>query len=311
MNNKRRNEFWKELNKPTDKINLMQFKDDIPKSIYRYRSVNEKSLSALLNDRLYFSTSNYYDDPFDTLFCIDKEKLKNEIYDILKDSNSENAFKQFQAYMGINIPFSIEYILNNRDILFDKINSLIDLLQKTFKSEIYSICFSESVLNQDLWLKYTSNYSGFVIEYETKYLLDNKLSIFNQNNQLMNKPISYLYPMIYSNKKFYANEYFKNVIYRIFNMDYMIKDLNRYLIDRRSVCLIKNKYHSNDKEWRMFCDGEPNYITLKPKSVTLGLKVSQSSKELLIDLCKNKNIDLYETCISDNYTLKRKKLRLN
>ena len=39
-----------------------------PTYLYRYRSVSMNTLEALRTNRLYFSTANYYDDPFDTFY---------------------------------------------------------------------------------------------------------------------------------------------------------------------------------------------------------------------------------------------------
>ena len=49
-----------------------------PDKIYRYRSVDVRTLNALAENKLYFSTSNYYDDPFDTYFHINKENIYTE-----------------------------------------------------------------------------------------------------------------------------------------------------------------------------------------------------------------------------------------
>lgn len=44
-----------------------------PQNIYRYRTINSNSLSALIENKLYFSNSNYYDDPFDTNVYADEK----------------------------------------------------------------------------------------------------------------------------------------------------------------------------------------------------------------------------------------------
>ena len=45
-----------------------------PRFLYRYRSVNTRNLEALRTNKLYFSSANYYDDPFDTFLHIEIEK---------------------------------------------------------------------------------------------------------------------------------------------------------------------------------------------------------------------------------------------
>ena len=49
----------------------------IPKYLYRYRPVNLKSIEALRYNKMYFSTSNYYDDPFDTFIHVDLRGMQN------------------------------------------------------------------------------------------------------------------------------------------------------------------------------------------------------------------------------------------
>lgn len=44
-----------------------------PQNIYRYRTINSNSLSALIENKLYFSNSNYNDDPFDTNIYVDEK----------------------------------------------------------------------------------------------------------------------------------------------------------------------------------------------------------------------------------------------
>ena len=138
-------------------------------------------------------------------------------------------------------------------------------------------------------------------------------NVFNQKNIKINDSINFIYPIVYSNKPFYANELFKNLIYRLVGMDFLIKDWNRFLIDRRKVCLVKNKFHSNDKEWRLFLDKYsdiPVYINIKPSSVILGLRISNSDKDLIKRICLENHIDLYETYISDEYKLNKRKVKL-
>ncbi len=300
MNNKKRLEFWNELNKPINEIDLMEFEKYIPKYLYRYRKVDSNSLSALLNNRLYFSTSNYYDDPFDTLFCIDKPKLKNEILEILTNPNSQSAFIDFQKNMNIKLNFDIQYALNNKEEIFKLIDDRIKEIQDTFKNYIYSICFSESDLNQDLWLKYANNYTGFVIKYDIDSIKESYKETYTSNNELLVNNRNHLYPIVYSNKPFYANDLFKCIIYKLIRIKLSDEVENRFLIDRRRVCLVKNKYHSNDKEWRLFVDNNPSYINVIPKAVIMGIKISDADKVLLCERCQKNKIDLYQTYISDD-----------
>lgn len=75
MNNSERERFWNTLCS-LDGIDAIEDSKKLqetivyPKNIYRYRPVSVRSLEALKNNKLYFSTSNYYDDPFDTFINV-------------------------------------------------------------------------------------------------------------------------------------------------------------------------------------------------------------------------------------------------
>ncbi len=56
-----------------------------PKYLYRYRPVNLKSIEALRYNKMYFSTSNYYDDPFDTFIHVDLRGMQNFFEGIKND----------------------------------------------------------------------------------------------------------------------------------------------------------------------------------------------------------------------------------
>lgn len=76
MDYKQRSEFWDKLlalegkDKNADQIELNK-SIFLPRYLYRYRPVTMRSLDALRTNKLYFSTANYYDDPFDTFIHVD------------------------------------------------------------------------------------------------------------------------------------------------------------------------------------------------------------------------------------------------
>ena len=79
MNHNDREHFWQTLcSLPGNDIAAEReqlFKAiKYPKLLFRYRPVSTKSLEALRTNKLYFSSANYYDDPFDT-FLHNRKKL--------------------------------------------------------------------------------------------------------------------------------------------------------------------------------------------------------------------------------------------
>lgn len=117
-----------------------------PRFLYRYRSVNNKLLSALIENKMYFSTSDYYDDPFDTYIRIDRnlvlEGIKQEVEDL---RSNENRLSSFSEYLGFSneecqnfLPEKTAEFIGNVSYDFFK------GIRKELRKEIYSVCFSDT-----------------------------------------------------------------------------------------------------------------------------------------------------------------------
>lgn len=96
MNHSEREQFWQTLcSLPGNDIVAEReqlFKSiKYPKLLFRYRPVSTKSLEALRTNRLYFSSANYYDDPFDTFLHIDIEAIRKEYLSAFQTPESTEA----------------------------------------------------------------------------------------------------------------------------------------------------------------------------------------------------------------------------
>ena len=94
MNHSEREQFWQTLcSLPGNDIVAEReqlFKSiKYPKLLFRYRPVSTKSLEA--TNRLYFSSANYYDDPFDTFLHIDIEAIQKEYLSAFQTPESTEA----------------------------------------------------------------------------------------------------------------------------------------------------------------------------------------------------------------------------
>lgn len=81
MDKEKRQIFWDtlcSLNGKDISTEMKKLSETIyyPKFIYRYRPVTERTLDALKNNNVYFSSAEFYDDPFDTYLRIDWDKIK-------------------------------------------------------------------------------------------------------------------------------------------------------------------------------------------------------------------------------------------
>lgn len=96
MNHSEREQFWQTLcSLPGNDI--VAEREQLFKSIkyqkllFRYRAVSTKSLEALRTNRLYFSSANYYDDPFDTFLHIDIEAIRKKYLSAFQTLESTEA----------------------------------------------------------------------------------------------------------------------------------------------------------------------------------------------------------------------------
>ena len=99
MNAQEREAFWKTLC-ALPGLDLSQDAKQLmaairfPKLLFRYRPVNLNSLEALRTNRLYFSSANYYDDPFDTFLHIDIDSIHQELLTAFQERNPEQIATQ-------------------------------------------------------------------------------------------------------------------------------------------------------------------------------------------------------------------------
>ena len=49
-------------------------------SVFRYRSYNDNSINAFIDDRLYFSKPSYFNDPFDAVIYVNDDKLLASVF---------------------------------------------------------------------------------------------------------------------------------------------------------------------------------------------------------------------------------------
>ena len=100
MDYKQRSEFWDKLlalegkDKNTDQIELNK-SIFLPRYLYRYRPVTMRSLDALRTNKLYFSTANYYDDPFDTFIHVDLAGLQRIMEQVNSGTINEEQIVQY------------------------------------------------------------------------------------------------------------------------------------------------------------------------------------------------------------------------
>lgn len=269
----------------------------LPKSIFKYRAVNEYSLKNLEDDTIWLSSPFAFNDPYDCSHTIDSRELMiskfaNNIENIITDSNLEHYFTTEQ----------IENIKASQNPMADFMDHMLDEFPEEHRGEIkiallkaidneyermiryssenskdlYKICsFSERSDSLLMWAHYADYHKGFCINYD--------LSVFKYGDYITR----FLYPVIYSDQIFDITESIKKINTDSFNN-----------IRMTLSSLVKARDWEYEKEWRIiFAHGilsnEQSYKICKPKCIYLGAKISDSNKSVLLEICQRKRIDAY------------------
>ena len=318
-----RKRFWETLcslpgqNKLAEREQLLKT-IKFPKYLYRYRPVNTNNLEALRTNRLYFSSANYYDDPFDTFLHIDIEELKKEYLSILQfDENTENKINYVKSLLGGILneeqlsQFNLERLKNAQSPnIVDEFLSFALALRSEVKKDVWSVCFSENGFNESLWLKYANQYKGFVLIYDLEnddnYLCGKQQKCSNCGIKNFGTP---LYPIYYSDSPYNATNFAKFVMLRkaeelkkVSIPKEIYRSIGTILWEIERITLIKKECHKYDEEWRMItgCPMKPPILMeWIPSGLILGLKMDLAEENLVVSLAKAAGIkNIYKSYIN-------------
>lgn len=324
MNATERKIFWDTLcsfdgKNPEAEYHTLKETIKYPSFIYRYRPITVNNIDALQNNKLFFSRSSYYDDPFDTYLHIDYKSIYEQL---IKTEDTKkvavNVFRQVCKANGLTdqvIESKIEQLNKaSKEQLFNVLVSfLTNEIQPLIRNTSMSVCFSESGLNETMWLKYADQYKGFCLVYN---LQDDEKFLCGKQDKCQNCGINKfgtpLYPMYYSETRYdatkyaynLAHEYFLRHVYPDMSAKEVLSQLNPCVWEKEKVTLIKSKCHEYDAEWRMIlpCQmKEPVMREWIPYGVILGLKISENDKRIVIESAKRAGVKhIFQSIIDIN-----------
>lgn len=276
-------------------------------AFFRYRSINDNNLNALLNDEFWASQPSTFNDPYDVFLTYDRKKLFNKFIENKKSKNEEVIEDEF----------------------FEKLFN--DIMSNTMKKSQYVACFSEKVNNPAMWAHYSQNGTGFVLEYSYEqinnirfdyyeaylhYLFEEILGeIESKNIDKLTDLHTFFLPVMYSNKTY---DYTKTLFTYIEKYDDMFlnstpEENKKFLLDflesdryqdeknmMTTISITKNTYWKYEKEWRLvvssfdFMNNHKQLNYTVPKGIYLGEFISGPHKLLLCSMAYNKNIPVYQ-----------------
>ena len=246
-------------------------------SLFRYRSFDENgyNLDALKNKKLYLSSPEKLNDPWECIaFC---EKI--EYYDELNNPNIsiEEKEKILIERVGDGYKFiSEEYKSSILNKIKENTNEIEQLILR-YREELYNqmkknnkefriACFSEKNDNILMWSHYADAHSGFCIEYDISDL----------------RKFNYLYGFLAPVK------YLK----RPNEVNY-IKIDDKWAELRLKYNYCKCDYWMYEQEWRIVLmeqDCINNCIDIiPPKHIYLGIKTTMENEEKIMKIAKEQN----------------------
>lgn len=319
---KMRENFWNTLCSISDyseeNVKKLNATFIIPNTLCRFRPVNSNTLWQLQENTQFFSTANYYDDPFDTYFKIDFQKLQDiykSIQEMLSTGNIE-TIKNVLSMFGIGDDDGLIQSLTHNPLDLPDMSQSLANVRNLIQKSIWSICFCENPLNETMWLKYAANHTGFALTYDFNDIgtyLCGKEEKCKQCTIINYPPV--IYPMYYSEEKYDATLYALGLMV-LANANMNNNKLPPALQDFidlsgrwqwQRISLIKKRCHHYDEEWRMLSLvplSKGTQIKLKPKSVIIGLKTPQHEKELITSSAKIAGINsIYQISINTDNDL--------
>lgn len=321
MNTEERQEFWKALCKADGKDIIADSKSisstiKSPNYLYRYRPVSVSSIDALQTNNLFFSQANYYDDPFDTLIKIDYGVIHKHI---MQELSSKEIFQKLESMCRtLGIPdkerLAAENIIKTvptEETVKNVDGFLKNNIQSILKNSLWTVCFSESGINETMWLKYANQYKGFCVIYDLSD--SNRMLCGKQekcDNCVVNKVGVSLYPVYYSDNgydatKFACNLSIATIVRNKIPMlaDEIIKFLPDSSWEQERIALIKSKCHEYDQEWRSILRSPAKGPIMQewiPYGIILGLRTNSRDRDIILKSAKMARIDhFFESYIND------------
>ena len=281
----------------------------MPKSLFRFRAFEKRSLDAFEKDNIYAVTADKFNDPYDTLVRYDLEGVEKWVNTVM---NTE-TLKQMNTWyaQGWDLPKEVMHILpkemtdalkvalssiedirdykerieETRKKIISQIETYFPILSETSKRYSTIVCFSESIESVLMWSHYANSHTGFALEYNFRPILEQPIKNVG------------LFPVVYSEERLDISDYIAYEFLRILGIPAKMPDIAASIKN----ALWKSDIWAYEKEWRMI-DSTPRNITdekasaihYKPVAIYYGRHMSSDDKKALHEVAKEKGIKEYE-----------------
>lgn len=281
------------------KILSMLRQQALPQYLYRFRTIDPQgyNISAFLNDEIWGSTANFFNDPLDTQMFFLPNKVKKEYLELCKEIR-EIEFEMLTTGKFLNgtvMPNKIQELISNRKRIASD-NELRLLIESSYsdvltdiKTQSYIACFSEKIYSSLMWSHYANSHKGFAIEYRA-------LDLFPE-----------VIPVQYSRERVDATDLVLYFLSYKLSSEYGIHLELKDILLPMKILSTKSIDWKYENEWRIFnqdppiLDFEKDYkgghqIILKksPSAVYLGYRIERKDEDIIRSIAKEKKLNVYK-----------------
>jgi len=281
-------------------------------SVFRYRSCNQNNLDALRKDRLYFSTPENFNDPYDNLMYINVPELKNHIDSCLDSYMIESLEilkeREFEKYMFMNAMWNVspKKRKEQKQAFLENVEKDIEEIRDNILKNYKIICFCKNHLSMLMWSHYADNHKGFMLAYDEDKI--KQASCFNSNDEVLSNKLC-LKDVAYSNERVDMTQYVNDYLLRYGLKQNGIEQPN---LPEPSKRLLQEFINTKSLEWkyeeeiRLVPHGldirkcnDIAYINIQPKAIFAGAKISEENFNELLSIAKSKRIPLYQVWVNE------------
>lgn len=278
--------------------------------LYRYYRLDERGyvLSDLRNGKITLASPSLFNDPYDSLIYVDRNKIREEqraypvakiVEDIqavrdggdLDETYDKNKKELIKGYAKSAI--ELNQIDSNETVVEDTTSNALSCIIRNLKQQIRVACFSEDSCSPIMWAHYADSGRGFCIEYEIPIA---QSILFGAADGTCSFS---LLPVLYSEKRYDAThiamEQFTLRLAESLGCLGELDTLNTDLLYCIKMALYKSLNWSYEREWRLIAfplsEKGPARISIPmqmTKSVILGNAMIDSQIEQVLDALRTR-----------------------
>lgn len=174
-----------------EKINILTLKKDsmnnynLPKKLYKYMTVNENTIDALINQYIWCGCTNKLNDPYECKVNVSKSEI--ELFMNKANPHNQDLLNKLSKYER-------KIVTKKLGENFDKARKIATQFINNNKDSVKLASLSETNDNILMWSHYAANHSGICVEYLMSEIINATSCIFPVIYSECMIGISQLYP---------------------------------------------------------------------------------------------------------------------